>query len=106
MTLKVGSGEEVVVDFTAEWCVNCKANEKLVLDAEPVQRAFREKNITFLKADWTRGDAEITKLLRHFGRAGVPLYVIYPKARRDAPIVLPELLTRKIVLEALQQAEP
>ncbi len=96
----------VFVDFTADWCVNCKVNEKLVLDTEPIQRTFREKDITFLKADWTRGDADITKLLRSFGRAGVPVYVIYPKERPDQPMVLPELLTQKIVLDALQEAQP
>ena len=92
-------GRPVFVDFTADWCVNCKVNEKLVLNTESVQRAFREKNVIFLQADWTNGDPDITKLLRQFGRAGVPLYVFYP-THRD-PIVLPEVITAKIVLDSL-----
>ena len=92
----------VFVDFTADWCVNCKVNERLVLDSAPVQDAFRQRGVILLKADWTSGDADITALLRQFGRAGVPCYVVYPPGGR--PIVLPEVITREIVLHALDQA--
>jgi DsbC/DsbD-like thiol-disulfide interchange protein/cytochrome c biogenesis protein CcdA len=92
----------VFVDFTADWCVNCKVNEHLVLDSQPIQDAFRQKGVILLKADWTSGDASITALLRQFGRAGVPCYVVYPPGGR--PIVLPEVITRDIVLHALDQA--
>lgn len=102
----LGQGKTVFVDFTADWCVNCKVNERLVLNTEPIQRAFRERDIIFLKADWTRGDPGITEILRGFGRAGVPVYAIYPGGRRDNPILLPELLTQKTVLDALGPARP
>ena len=82
----------VFVDFTADWCVNCKVNERLVLDSGPVQDAFRQHDVILLKADWTNGDEDITALLRKFGRAGVPCYVVYPPrrpadrpARRSSP---------------------
>jgi thiol:disulfide interchange protein DsbD len=92
----------VFVDFTADWCVNCKVNERLVLDSAPVQDAFRQRGVILLKADWTSGDEGITALLRKFGRAGVPCYVVYPPGGQ--PIVLPEVITRDIVLHALDQA--
>lgn len=95
----------VFVDFTAEWCVNCKVNERTVLSTQVVQDALKKRNAIFLKADWTDGAEDITHLLRHFGRAGVPLYVIYPAAKPDKPIVLPELLTTNIVLDGLKQAD-
>ena len=98
-------GRPVFVDFTAEWCVNCKVNERTVLNTEPVQQALRERNAHFLKADWTDGAEDITRLLRGFGRAGVPLYVVYPAGKPDAPVVLPELLTQGIVLEGLVEAD-
>lgn len=94
----------VFVDFTAAWCVNCKVNEKTVLTTEPVQRALREKNAIFLTADWTDGAEDITRILRGFGRAGVPLYVVYPAGKPEDPIVLPELLTQRLVLDALDDA--
>jgi thiol:disulfide interchange protein DsbD len=97
-------GRTVFVDFTADWCVNCKVNERLVLNSDTVRKAFKEQNVIFLKADWTNGDPKITALLREFGRAGVPLYVIYPAGAVDAPIVLPELITPQIVLDGLARA--
>ncbi len=95
----------VFVDFTAAWCVNCKVNEKTVLATEPVQRALREKNAIFLTADWTDGAEDITRILKQFGRAGVPLYVVYPAGKPEDPIVLPELLTQRLVLDALDDAK-
>jgi thiol:disulfide interchange protein DsbD len=98
------SGRTVFVDFTAEWCINCKYNEKLVLKSDAVQAAFKEGNVLFLKADWTNGDPDITKLLKQYGRAGVPAYVIYPAGSSEHPIVLPELLTQQIVMDGLINA--
>jgi DsbC/DsbD-like thiol-disulfide interchange protein/cytochrome c biogenesis protein CcdA len=92
----------VFVDFTADWCVNCKVNEHLVLDSSQVRDAFRQRGVILLKADWTNGDADISALLRKFGRAGVPCYIVYPPGRD--PIVLPEVITPDIVLHALDQA--
>ncbi len=91
----------VFVDFTAVWCVNCKVNERLVLDSGPVQDAFRKRGVILLKADWTSGDAAITAMLRKFGRAGVPCYVVYHPD--GSPMVLPEVITPEIVLHALDQ---
>ena len=99
------SGRTVFVDFTADWCINCKVNEKLVLKSAAVQEAFKKDNIDFLTADWTNGAPDITKLLNQFGRAGVPAYVIYPAGSPDHPIVLSELLTQQIVLDGLKEAK-
>jgi DsbC/DsbD-like thiol-disulfide interchange protein/cytochrome c biogenesis protein CcdA len=93
----------VFVDFTADWCVNCKVNEHLVLDSTQVQDAFRQHGVILLKADWTNGDEDITALLRKFGRAGVPCYVIYSPSGNLT--VLPEVITPDIVLNALNQAQ-
>ena len=59
-----------------------------------------------LKADWTNADPAITKILKQFGRPGVPLYVLYPAGKSAEPIVLPELLTKNIVLEQLETIAP
>jgi thiol:disulfide interchange protein len=104
LAVALRSGRTVFVDFTADWCVNCKVNERLVLNSETVRAAFKKHDVLFLKADWTNGDADITALLKKFGRAGVPLYVIYPAQTQDSPIVLPELITPQIVLDGLDRA--
>ncbi|MGH8101531.1 MAG: protein-disulfide reductase DsbD family protein [Chthoniobacterales bacterium] len=98
---ELAQGHPVFVDFTAAWCITCKFNEKAVLDSADVREAFQRHGVTKLVADWTNGDPEITKLLQHFGRPGVPLYVLYP-ARSAEPIVFPELITKSIILEKLE----
>ena len=94
-------GKSVFIDFTADWCLNCKYNERFVLDTAPVREALGR--FATLKADWTRGDPKITAELKRLGRAGVPVYVVIP-ADGGEPEVLPELLTQRTVLDALQRA--
>jgi thiol:disulfide interchange protein len=94
-------GRFVFVDFTAAWCLTCKFNEASVLESTEVRQAFQRHGIVKLKADWTNGDPVITKLLQHFGRPGVPLYVLYP-GKNEEPIVFPELLTKGLLLDKLE----
>ena len=96
----IESGQPVFIDFTADWCINCKVNESLVINTAPVSAAFKAKNFLLLKADWTNGDAVITEWLHKFNRVGVPVYVIY-NGKSPEPDVLPEILTQKLVLERL-----
>lgn len=96
------AGQPVFIDFTAEWCVNCKVNEAAVLNTAPVAAAFREKNVLTLKADWTDFDPVITEWLKKFQRIGVPLYVLY-RPGEDQPFVFPELLTTGLVLGELEK---
>jgi thiol:disulfide interchange protein len=100
---ELGQGRTVFVDFTAAWCLTCKFNEANVLESSGVREAFQRHAVVKLKADWTNGDPVITKLLRQFGRPGVPLYVLYP-GKAGEPIVFPELLTKSMVLEKLEAA--
>jgi thiol:disulfide interchange protein len=98
------AGKAVFVDFTADWCISCKFNERTAIDVPAVRQAFAKDGIVAMKADWTNANPEITAALKKFGRVGVPFYVLYPPGRPDQPIILPELLTEKIVLEALSKA--
>jgi thiol:disulfide interchange protein/DsbC/DsbD-like thiol-disulfide interchange protein len=98
------TGKPVFVDFTAQWCLTCKVNEKAVLNSDAIVSRFRELGVIAVRADWTNRNPDITKLLAKFGRSGVPLYVIFPANHPESPIVLPELVTSDIVLEALQKA--
>jgi thiol:disulfide interchange protein/DsbC/DsbD-like thiol-disulfide interchange protein len=91
----------VFIDFTAAWCITCKFNEASVLETAAVRESFQRHNIVKLKADWTNGDPAITKLLKQFGRPGVPLYVLY-RGKTEEPFVFPELLTKSIILEKLE----
>lgn len=82
------NGRPVFVDFTAEWCVTCKVNERATIKTEKVQNLFKDSGIEFLIADWTNEDPNITELLKGFGRAGVPFYVLYPGDPDAEPISL------------------
>jgi thiol:disulfide interchange protein DsbD len=95
------AGRPVFVDFTAAWCISCQVNERVVLETPSVRRAFAERHVALLKADWTRRDPAITDALASFGRSGVPLYVYYPADSAAQPVVLPALLTPAIVLNIL-----
>ncbi|HUR41462.1 MAG TPA: protein-disulfide reductase DsbD domain-containing protein [Verrucomicrobiae bacterium] len=93
-------GRVVFVNFTADWCITCKANEKVALGSDKVRAAFAARKVAWLVADWTSADPAITEALAHYGRNGVPLYLLYPPGGGDA-VVLPQLLTPDIVLDQL-----
>lgn len=97
----IAEGRPVLVIFTADWCLTCKANERLVLGRDDVKREL--EGVTVLVGDWTARDEAIRAELARHGRAGVPLYLLYvPGAER--PEVWPELLGADQVIEALQSA--
>ncbi|MEL6318678.1 MAG: thioredoxin family protein, partial [Pseudomonadota bacterium] len=96
-------GRPVFLNVTADWCISCKVNERLVLGGESFRSALEGADAVYVKGDWTRRDDEITALLERFGRVGVPLYVVYP-ADGSAPEVLPQILTGDIVQGALRAA--
>lgn len=87
----------VFVDFTAAWCLSCQVNERVVLSRPEVAAALA-KGAAF-KADWTDRSPVIEAELARHGRAGVPLYIVYPKG--GEAVVLPEILTPGLVLETL-----
>ncbi len=95
-------GRTVFLDFTADWCITCKFNERTAINTPAVRARMAEKNVVPMKADWTNANPEITAALKAFGRVGVPFYVIYPGGDAANPIVLPELLTEAILLETLK----
>ena len=92
----------VFLNFTADWCITCKVNEKVALNGEAFNNLIDSKNISYLKADWTNRNDEIFNLLESYGRSGIPLYVFYP-SKNKKPIILPEVLTEKLVIEYLNE---
>ncbi len=98
---ELAAGKPVFLDFTADWCITCKFNERTAIDTPAVREALRQGGIVAMKADWTSANPEITRKLASFGRVGVPFYLYYPAGKAAAPVELPELLTEAIVLRAL-----
>jgi suppressor for copper-sensitivity B len=99
----VAAGRIVFVDVTADWCVTCKANKRLVLDRGAVAGLLGSDRVVAMRADWTRPDDRIARYLESFRRFGIPFNAVYG---RQAPngIALPELLSEQAVLAALRGA--
>jgi thiol:disulfide interchange protein len=97
-------GRPVLVDFTARWCLTCNTIVKPALESSRVRERLTELHAVPLLGDYTRFPDDITAELNRYGRAGVPLVLVYPKNAAEPPIVLPEALTPGIVLNALARA--
>jgi thiol:disulfide interchange protein DsbD len=104
-------GHPVLVDFTADWCLTCNTLVKPALENPSVRQRLEAINAVSLLGDYSRTPADITDQLTQFGRAGVPLVVVYPKDPKEQPIVLPEPSPLRtpahystIILAALERA--
>jgi thiol:disulfide interchange protein DsbD len=95
------AGRPLLVNFTASWCLTCLVNERNAFSDAAVQEIFRDKKVVLMKGDWTNRDPAITKALAAFGRAGVPLYLVYNgRPGSTEPEILPQLLTAGVVQSA------
>jgi len=98
------AGQPVFIDFTAAWCITCQYNKRNALADRAVLADFAAKNVTLLRADWTRRDSAITAALAELGRSGVPVYVLLAPGRD--PVVLSEVLSVQELRAALAALTP
>jgi thiol:disulfide interchange protein DsbD len=92
----------IYIDFTARWCATCQANKKVVFHSNEVLKLFRDKNIATLRGDWTNRDPLISQELAKYSRSAVPFNLIWLPGKSE-PVILPELLTPAIVMDAVNQ---
>ena len=95
-------GRVVFVNMTADWCVTCKANERNVLASDGFRQLLQRTDAVYMRGDWTNADPAISAFLEAHNAVGVPLYVVYGPGA--PPAVLPPVLTRAIVEDALLRA--
>lgn len=100
----VAEGKTVFVDVTADWCLTCQANKKLVLDSKDIQALLGSENVVAMIADWTKPDPAISAYLKTFGRYGIPFNAIYGPAAPQG-IALPELLTGSVITDAVKKSQ-
>lgn len=96
------AGTPVFLDITADWCVTCKVNERLILETPEVRAALARHGVVAMKGDWTHRDDAIADFLASHGRYGIPFYMVYRPGRE--PNVLPELITKDLVISAFADA--
>ena len=90
----------VFLNFTADWCITCKVNERVALKTKNTLNLSKEKEIFYMEADWTNKNKVIAEKLESFGRSSIPLYVFYPE-RDKQPIILPEILSESVIEDYL-----
>lgn len=98
---EIQAGNVVFIQFTAKWCLLCQTN-RIIFRSHEVVEAFEQNRIIPLKADWTNGDPHITNMLRSLGRNGVPVYAIFRPGKE--PIILPEVVTPDMIVNAIEEA--
>ncbi len=98
-------GRNVILDFTANWCMNCQYNYIMVLTKKDVAALIKEKNVLALKVDVTSPDAVKDSLLRSLGSQSIPFLAIFSGSTPDKPVVMRDVLTKGSVLRELNKLE-
>jgi thiol:disulfide interchange protein DsbD len=104
VTKAVGEGHPVLVDFTADGCLNCQLNKRTSIEINSTMTRIRDQKVVALEGDFTDLDPAIAAELQKFGRRGVPLVLVYSRDPAKPPRVLPTVLTPSVVHEALEWA--
>jgi suppressor for copper-sensitivity B len=99
----VDGGQVVFVDVTADWCITCQVNKKLVLNADAVSARLAGPGVVRMRGDWTLPSDAISAYLAGFGRYGIPFNAVYGPGAPEG-LALPEILTRDAVLTAIDKA--
>ena len=72
----LAKNDTVVLEFTAEWCLNCKLLESTVLHSSRVVEAFESDNVSPIKVDLTGNNVAGNALLDSVGGLRIPLLII------------------------------
>jgi thiol:disulfide interchange protein DsbD len=102
----VRGGHTVFIDYTADWCANCKTMLKTAIERPETIKAMRELGVVPYTADYTLKVPEITEDLKRFERGGVPVFVVYRPGDTQRPEILPEIITSQTLIDALHRAGP
>lgn len=99
-------GRSVFLDFTADWCLTCKTNEKLVYESEEVVARLKAKNVVAMRADETEEDAKteaIERLRVSLGAQSIPFMAVFPGDDWRNVHTAKDLVTRSQFLGILDQ---
>lgn len=97
------NGHVVVLDFTAEWCLNCKTLEATVLSKSPVKPELLSADVVPMVADLTSISAPGWEKLKELGQTGIPLLVVYAPGSNE-PIWMSNAYNSAQVVDAITRA--
>lgn len=98
----LSEGRIVVLEFTAEWCINCKTLEETVLNTETVSKLMAEEDIKPIKIDLTKGYKDGNERLTSSGRITIPLFQVF--AANGEEVFKSDTYTKQQVVEAIAKA--
>ena len=96
------SGKVVVVDFTAEWCANCKTFEAFVLNTPSVSKELNADDVAAIKVDLTGNNTDGNALLKASNRVTIPLLLVY--GRDGSTVLNASDYTIQQVIDAIAEA--
>lgn len=97
-------GETVILDISADWCLTCKLNKIVIFNIDELSQGIKSGKIKFIQGDWTLPNEEILEFLGENKRYGIPFNVVYGPQNSNG-IILPEILTKKVLLKALENVK-
>ena len=99
----VDDGKIVFIDITADWCITCLFNKKMVLMNDDIVQKLNSDDVVAMQGNWTLPNPIIMKFLKQFNRFGIPFNIVFRKQNRKG-LILPEVLTNEIVKKSLRQS--
>ncbi|EEH95962.1 thioredoxin family protein [Enterobacter cloacae complex sp. RIVM_C039474] len=104
LTKALDANKRVLVDITADWCLNCRVNEVLVLHRPDVVAALNRDDVVLLQGNWSKPSVEIEQFLSRYGASGIPFNAIFGPSLPQGH-VLPSLLSKETLLTVLATAD-
>tara|TARA_B100001248_G_scaffold127623_1_gene95633 strand:+ start:4079 stop:5989 length:1911 start_codon:yes stop_codon:yes gene_type:complete len=98
----INNNEKIFLDFTAEWCINCKINKKLVIEDKEVIQFLNQKHIKLIRGDWTFPDEEILIFLKKYQRYGIPFNIFFSEKYPNG-YIFSEVLNKNTLLRVLAE---
>jgi thiol:disulfide interchange protein len=98
------NGQTTVVDFWAEWCLQCQLNKKAAFDREAFKKKLPEYDAIFMLGDQTHSNPLAEKFLKAYKSGGIPYALVIPPS--GPAIQLPQVIASPdTLIEALEEAK-
>lgn len=94
---------DVIIDFTASWCMNCQYNKINVYHSKEMEELIKKKNIYAIKADLTVNNPQAERLLNDLGSKSVPFFAIFPSTDPERPIIMRDILSKAKVIDEIKK---